>query len=125
MEARHLTITCARCGSAAAQIALLPAAPGEGQMWSDRDRLIRTGFMGEVIKFGPGRDLETLFDWLAHAQYSPAREQDSDLIAFICRQCELPYCETCWVIGAPEFDEGFYDCTRGVCPHGHPQVVDD
>jgi hypothetical protein len=24
-----------------------------------------------------------------------------------------------------EYDEGFYDCSRGTCPQGHSRMVDD
>jgi hypothetical protein len=24
-----------------------------------------------------------------------------------------------------EYDDGFYDCTRGTCPEGHRRMVDD
>ncbi len=35
------------------------------------------------------------------------------------------YRERCWDVEPPEFDDGFYDCTRGTCPKGHPQTLDD
>ncbi|HLE29203.1 MAG TPA: hypothetical protein VI793_13845 [Anaerolineales bacterium] len=125
MESRHLTITCARCGRAAAEVALLPATPeGEG-MWHDRDRLERTDFLGEVIKFGEYAGLLKLFELLARADYAAARAEDPDFIGFFCDDCQKVYCQACWQIGPPEFDEGFYDCTRGACPQGHEQIVDD
>ena len=94
-------------------------------MGSDKDRLVRTGFMGKVIKFGPATDLEKLLDLLERNDYAAVRQQDIDFSAFVCRLCNRPYCESCWDIGEPEFDEGFYDCTRGICPRGHTQMVDD
>ena len=51
-----------------------------------------------------------------------------DLIAFHCWACAADYCEACWRIGPPEFDAtlpGFYDCTYGICPAEHEQIVDD
>jgi hypothetical protein len=125
MESRHLTIPCAQCGRATDEFALLPDTPEGTQMWHAKDRLERTDFMGAVIKFGDYARLQELFDSLARADYSAARTVDVDLIAFYCDDCGKPYCEACWNIGGPEFDEGFYDCTHGACPLGHEQIVDD
>ncbi len=88
---------CARCGHPAAIFSLFPAESGEG-MWRERDY--------QAIRSAAG----------------------PDLIAFHCWECDADYCEACWRIGPPEFDEdfpGFYDCTEGICPAGHIQVVDD
>jgi hypothetical protein len=42
------------------------------------------------------------------------------------------YCPTCGKIYCArhyqtreEYDEGFYDCTRGTCPRGHKRIIDD
>ena len=53
------------------------------------------------------------------------RREDPDFFAFVCRECGVVYCESCWNVGPPEFDDGFYDCTRGTCPKGHTQTLDD
>jgi len=125
MESRHLTIPCARCGRAAAEVALLPGVPEGESRWRDKDRLERTDFIGEVIKFGPYAKLKQFFELLARADYAAAEAADPDFLGFYCGQCRKPYCQNCWRIGAPEFDEGFYDCTAGICPEGHEQIVDD
>ena len=39
-------------------------------------------------------------------------------------ECGLNYCRTDWET-FPVFDEGFYDCTIGICPSGHRHTVDD
>ena len=122
---RHLTIACSRCGRAAAEISLLPGAPGGEAMWSDKDRLERSEFMGTVIKFGEWESLTAFFETLARGDYKAVRAQDADFIAFHCHTCQRVYCERCWTIEAPVFDEGFYDYTSGFCPAGHEQVVDD
>ena len=125
MLSRHVTIACARCGRAAAEIALLPAEPKSEGQWHDRDRLERTEFMGTLTKFGRLDDLQALFERVAGGDYDDARSLDFDFVAFICRECGRPYCSHCWEIGAPVFDEGFYDYTSAVCPAGHQQIVDD
>ena len=125
-SSRHLTIPCSHCGRAAA--------------WDARqERLERTDFMGRVVQFGAYEQLLKFFDSLARQDYASARDADADFVAFHCRECGQAYCQQCWHIGPPLFDEGFYsvvfacgeaaerdgDCTFGVCPEGHEQVVDD
>ena len=90
-----------------------------------RHGLQRTGFMGQVTKFGEGGELRGLLEAIRAADYAAARRVDVDFTAFHCWECGSSYCERCWQIGPPEFDEGFYDCTRAVCPQGHEQIVDD
>ncbi len=118
------TQPCARCGNPAAVFTLFAAGEGEG-LWRDRDRLERAGFMGVVTKFGALESLTSLFNSLQRADYNILRGADADFVAFHCWTCAKSYCEHCWQIGPPVFDEGFYDYTSGVCPEGHEQVVDD
>jgi hypothetical protein len=82
--------------------------------------------MGVVTKFGSTLDeLRPLFSALRGGDYKAARQFDPDFIAFHCWECGLDYCEQCWHIGPPVFDDGFYDYTNGTCPAGHEQTVDD
>ena len=92
---------------------------------SEQHRLQRTDFIVEVTKFGAAAELQRLLEMIRSADYAAARGADADFVAFHCRTCECSYCERCWRIGPPEFDEGFYDLTRATCPEGHEQIVDD
>ncbi len=121
---RSLTLLCARCRRPAATFSLLAAGEGEG-LGRDRDRIERTGFMGTTTKFGELESYEPLLKALERGDYPVARQNDPDFVAFHCWQCGQDYCEQCWRVGPPEFDEGFYDCTRATCPAGHEQMVDD
>jgi hypothetical protein len=98
-------------------------------MWRDRDRLERAGFLGTTIRFGEPTALAALHRAIHDRDYAAIRDlAGPDLIAFHCWGCKADYCEACWRIGPPEFDPdfpGFYDCTDGVCPAGHTQMVDD
>ena len=87
--------------------------------------LQRTGFIGEVTKFGAADELQRLLEMIRSVDYSAARGADADFVAFHCWECHRSYCQNCWRIGPPEFDEGFYDFTKAVCPEGHEQIVDD
>ena len=124
-HSRHFVAVCDRCGRAAAEFALLPASvKGEG-LFQDRDRLERTDFMGAVTRFGDAEELAALFDMVCRGDYGAARGADADFVAFHCWECGKNYCQACWQIGPPVFDEGFYDYTMGTCPEGHEQMVDD
>ncbi|UCC19243.1 MAG: hypothetical protein JSV62_14245 [Promethearchaeota archaeon] len=41
-----------------------------------------------------------------------------------CPECNKIYC---WehYDAREEYDEGFYDCTYGICPNGHKRIIDD
>ena len=98
-----------------------PAAQGSAAQHG----LQRAGFIVQVTKFGEADDLRRLLEQIRIADYATVRGVDADFVAFHCWKCGCSYCERCWKIGPPEFDEGFYDCTRAVCPQGHEQIVDD
>ncbi len=127
-QSRHITVPCAQCGRAAAEIALLPESVPNKALWVRGDRLERTEFLGEVIRYGRFEQLEDLFEAIRQADYTLAAQIDPDFVAFACQKCQRAYCQECWIIEAPQFDEDapdVYDCTYGVCPVGHRQMVDD
>ena len=123
-----IVFSCAHCGQPAATFTLFPAGSGEG-MWRDLDRLERIGFLGMVTLCGQPPALAAVMSVIQQRDSAAIRSAAGpDLIAFHCWQCDADYCQACWRIGPPEFDAdflGFYDCTRGVCPAGHEQMVDD
>jgi len=41
-----------------------------------------------------------------------------------CPDCDKIYCRFHYN-AYEEYDEGFYDCTYGVCPKGHKRMIDD
>lgn len=90
-----------------------------------RHGLQRAGFMGQVTRFGEVSELRHMLDRIRIADYTAMRGVDADFVGFHCRECKRSYCGRCWRIGPPEFDEGFYDYTKAVCPQGHEQIVDD
>lgn len=127
-DSAAVTFPCARCGAPAATFTLRPAGTGD-DMWRDRDRLERTGFLGTTTHFEPLPALAAIMRAIEQRDYAAVHDlAGPDLVAFHCWQCDADYCEACWRIGPPEFAEdfpGFYECTKGVCPAGHQQVVND
>ncbi|WP_156391958.1 MULTISPECIES: hypothetical protein [unclassified Nocardioides] len=109
---------CSACGVLAATLSVR----GAGQTIYDGPSY-RLEFLGEnsgivpagLVELLEGRDEIDPLD-VAHLH--------GELGAFCCVACELNYCAKCWSTWI-EFDEGFYDCTRGRCPNGHEQMLDD
>jgi len=114
-QSRHMTIACARCGRAAAEIALLPESVKNPSLWVGRDRLERTEFMGTYVTFGRWEQLEDLFEAIRTGDYTLASQIDGESVSFVCKQCDCAYCEECWVHLPPE----------AVCPLGHKQITEE
>lgn len=53
-----------------------------------------------------------------------ARTYDVMGIDAYCPECQTTYCGLHYN-AQEEFDEGFYDCTYGVCPRGHKRLLND
>jgi hypothetical protein len=125
-KSRHVTIPCANCGAAAAEITLMPSSSsGKSQaLWHDRDRLERTEFIRHIYKFARYEQLEDLFEALAYNNWELCRQLDPTFGAFVCKICEEPYCDQCWKI-VPAGSEGHDNHTWGTCPHDHDQIIDD
>jgi hypothetical protein len=126
-RSRHVTIPCARCGAAAAEISLMPAvSSGKSQaLWHDRDRLERTEFIRHIYKFGRWEHLIDLFEAIIYNHWELARSLDPDFVCFVCKLCDVPYCEECWKITPPHYEGEQRDATWGTCPHEHVQIIDE
>jgi hypothetical protein len=130
-----LVFRCARCGEVAAEIVLLPAgrpdpavSAGEdpaSDFFANEERLRRRGFLGGLTLLRGRAELRSLFATIANRDYRAVHRDESDLLAFHCPECDLAYCDRCWQVEPPVFDDGFYDYTEAVCPAGHRHVVDD
>jgi hypothetical protein len=108
-------IACSACGGRAAEIR---AADGG---------IVREGFLAKLTIARPADEAAAL---VARLEAGPglaalAADDPADLFTFVCVECGRAYCQACWAVEPPEFDDGFYDCTHAVCPSGHRQLVDD
>ena len=122
---------CDVCKERAATVALVPPAaafpmgPPLGDDVSDRWGLwvdaphfhtrweaLAENDVAEIRSALTERDSRSLF-----------RLADSSM-SFYCPKCDAWYCHDHWKL-TDKFDEGFYDCTYGVCPAGHKRMVDD
>jgi hypothetical protein len=120
MAPRTLSIPCSRCGSTAAAFTLHPPEAGQG-----RFALRREGFLSQTTLFGSREEMATLMEALETGAWGALEGRHPDVTAFHCRACQRSFCERCWSVGEAEYDDGFYDRTRGCCPHGHEQTLDD
>jgi hypothetical protein len=117
----------------AATFALLPAGTPDSEFPSPdalakSDRLRRSGFLGIVTWVRPLSVLAPIYAALVAGDLANVEAREPDMVSFYCPRCKAVYCEHCWQIGPPVFDEempGFYDCTYGTCPRQHRRMVDD
>lgn len=118
-------IICARCSKIAATFTAYAAGEGVGLGVDDKDRLLRTVWAGTMSLLGSYESAVKDVERLRAGEIAELQRRDWDTYAFFCRRCAKPYCSKCWTWGPPEYDEGFYDCTRGTCPENHTQTLDD
>jgi hypothetical protein len=135
------TFTCDRCGGEACTLTLLPpfardpqaplpgtagALPGDGTIFGEAVRLSIDGPVKTTHTFVPGIQVDVAAVEAAIRTPDPAAlfAIDREYAPFWCRQCEKSYCRDCWLVWI-DYDEGFYDCTRGRCPEGHERIMDD
>lgn len=109
---------CAGCGVVAATLSVQDA----GHTVYDRP-WYQLKFLGESTGIAPAGLVELLAGRDEVDPFDVGRLA-GDLGAFCCAGCGLNFCAKCWATWI-EFDEGFYDCTRGRCPSGHEQLLDD
>lgn len=113
-------VLCGRCGKIAATFTIHAADEPAKQ-----DRFVRTNWCGEMTMPMAWEQGAMVIEKLRAGGIRALQEKDFDTWAFYCARCEVPYCSDCWTWRTPEFDDGFYDCTRGDCPNNHRQILDD
>jgi hypothetical protein len=74
--------------------------------------------MAEILGWAKTGDFARL-----HAYMLEAEDVEGGLDAY-CPACDRIYCRTDYQV-REEWDQGFYDCSYGVCPEGHRRLIDD
>jgi hypothetical protein len=123
---------CAACGEVAGVVKVARAGttvdmgPPLGEQAYDRDAIVVDYFVGTASKFADAATLDAVQEIVSSQAPDPValRHIDWELAPFYCPGCDLNYCRADWH-SFPIFDEGFYDCTIGICPGGHRHTVDD
>lgn len=117
----HFEFDCAKCNHPALELTLIPEDarhPTQG----GRNEAVLCGH-GEQRYLKPGES-QAVFDRLQKGDLE-AMVSMLDAARIYCRHCQLLYCWDDWNNKERIYDEGYYDCTRGVCPQGHKGVIDD
>jgi hypothetical protein len=100
------------CGADAGEISL-----------SDAGELRREAFTGvltqSVEPYGALRDA------IAAGDAAAVHAIDRELAPWWCPDCAASYCGAHWARWDVFDDEGFHDCIRGRCPHGHERLLED
>lgn len=52
-------------------------------------------------------------------------EVDTEFAPFYCPRCNACYCGEHWRHRDVFEDDGWFDCVRGICPHGHERMLVD
>jgi hypothetical protein len=107
----ELAIACDACGARAATLELFDG------FFAIKD------FVSSEMRVEPER-MEPLRAAMAARDAAGVHAISWELAPCFCRACRASYCAACWH-GVLVFDDGFYDCTRGTCPRGHVQTIDD
>ncbi|HLQ54640.1 MAG TPA: hypothetical protein VK162_10235 [Streptosporangiaceae bacterium] len=123
---------CAACGAIAAEVRLIRAGtpfdfgPPFGDQTDQQDGVTVSGFLGTGWKAIRQAGQDQVSEALATdpPDLAALHAVDWELAPFWCRGCRTCYCRYCWN-ALVLFDEGFYDCTDGICPAGHRQMLDD
>ena len=122
---------CAACGEIQGVVkvaragAIADMGPPLGEETYGRDAIIVDYFLGTASKFADAAALDAVQE-IVGGRFRPGCASPDRLgtAPFYCPDCDLNYCRGDWNTFSI-FDEGFYDCTIGICPYGHRYTVDD
>lgn len=71
-----------------------------------------------------GRDPLALLTASPATLHKAMQRAHEDGLDFYCPDCDAMLCEAHYRC-IPQWDDGFYDYTLGICPEGHERIVDD
>lgn len=114
-------IHCSICDKIAVEFKI-----GYGRFDKDESLVFKGITHGTSLKINLAEELFIILreeDLLGVHQFMISHHTFEGLDAY-CPKCDKIYC---WehYNAREEFDDGFYDCTYGICPHGHRRMIDD
>jgi hypothetical protein len=134
------TYLCGACGKVAATVTLVAPGQPDPRMAPEppgvppgRSTLLGTVFprSGRLsIDGGPVSltlapvPMEEAATALESGDAAALYELDSEYAPFWCPRCDASYCRDHY-LKYEVYDEGFFDCIRGVCPQGHERTLED
>ncbi len=123
---------CAACGEMAGVVRTVAAGrpvdmgPPLGTQSQASDGVVVDYFGGTAWRHADAQTFQAVQAILTGEQPDPValHKIDWELAPFYCPDCDLNYCRPDWNAHIL-LDEGFYDCTVGICPNGHRHTIDD
>ena len=130
------TYRCGACGAVASTVTLVAPGepdprltpeppgvpPGISKIFAKDASLSIDG--GPVsVTFG-SVPMEAVAAAIATGRESALYAINREYAPFWCPTCRASYCREHYQ-SFPVFDDGFFDCTRGVCPKGHERTLED
>jgi hypothetical protein len=109
--------TCFLCSKSAGQVRL--------EMQGDRPRMLISSFTGRVTSRVPEDAIDELEAALSEGDVQTLFSVDLEFAPFYCPACSESYCDEHWTSWAVFEEDGWYDSTRGKCPHGHERMLSD
>jgi hypothetical protein len=114
-------LPCAVCGEIAVKFKI-----GRGR-FDKKDSLVFSG-----ITFSTSLDKDLAPQLFKHLEQENLSQAHAFMKKHYKREGVDAYCPTCGKIYCArhyqtreEYDEGYYDCTRGTCPKGHKRIIHD
>lgn len=140
MNIIQMKFDCSVCGATATQIELVPAGVIHPKAESIRleDLGVYTPLNTEtggglIIESVTGKRRTALGEAGVKEWQQVLLGEESEVphrvalewIPSYCPECRAHYCAKHWQMELVMEDDGWYDCTNGVCPHGHKRELDD
>jgi hypothetical protein len=124
-EIAEAVFVCAICQAVATRLELFaPSRIDETQADKSGGFLRVSEFLGEIEIVVSGAEIGQLQTHMEQQNAQEPHEMYLEYAPCFCLQCEKAYCANHWQTSLV-FDDGYYDCTDGVCPEGHEQMLDD
>lgn len=91
--------------------------------------LVLDFFLGTAWHAETGETLDAVQALIVQGDIDPLAVREIswtlwEITPFFCPDCGLNYCSKDWDTYVL-VDEGFYDCSMGICPNGHRHTLDD
>ena len=127
----HYELPCSVCGRTAVVIRMGPGKDVVDRQAAGTLYLLYRGITHEPLPGLAAEHADLVFPYLEagdlaglHAYFKEIDVRMEEGIDAYCPECDAIYCWTHFD-AYQEFDDGFYDCTMGVCPQSHRRVLDD
>jgi hypothetical protein len=138
IENTSATFLCGACGQEASRVTLVPPGQPDPRLSPETPdmpkgiSMILSEYPILSISGGPvgvsmpvaENLIERIKDALLTHNAARLYDIDNEYAPFWCPMCSCCYCGTHYVTETV-YDDGFFDCIRGICPKGHKRTLAD